>query len=1288
MDGDGATVTSDSGRAAQLEDLVPGVRVHGVLPDRAVSVVQVDWHGTSAVTLTYRDDQGSVDQEILYRDAESRLAIEETTRAWSFDGDGKLFRLVSEALRIRLAHLFDPYLAVHTSNIDPLPHQIRAVYGDMLPRQPLRFLLADDPGAGKTIMAGLLIKELIVRGDLSRCMIVAPGSLVEQWQDELGQKLGLEFEIITRESINASRSGNPFAEKNLVICRLDQLSRNDEIQAKLELTDWDLVVVDEAHKCSAHFYGNEVEKTKRYQLAELLGRITRHLLLMTATPHSGKPEDFQLFMALVDPDRFEGKPRKGGARPLDAQGLMRRMVKEELLTFEGKPLFPERRAYTVTYALSDDEALLYSRVTDYVRDEMNRAERLQAQGEGRRGNIVGFALTVLQRRLASSPEAIYQSLRRRRERLEKRLKDERLGRRPPEPSTPVDLDELDDLAEGEREEIEEAVVDQASAAQTVAELEAEIRTLTELEAIAARVRASRTDAKWAELSKLLQNPEAEMLDESGNLRKLIIFSEHRDTLNYLSERIRTLVGKPEAVVTIHGGMQREARREAQEGFRQDPDVAVLVATDAAGEGVNLQRAHLLVNYDLPWNPNRIEQRFGRIHRIGQTEVCHMWNLVAAETREGQVFERLLRKLTEQSRELGGKVFDVLGDEIFVDTSLRELLLEAVRYGDQPDVKARLDQVVDDAVGEKLKEALRERALLSEMMTATDVEAIRERMEEAETRKLQPHFVRSFFLEAFKLLGGQIAKREPERFEITRVPADIRNRARTLGPGIPVVDRYTRVTFEKALAAPGGQPPAQLLAPGHPLLDATVELMLERHQPLLKQGTILVADADQTEDPRALIYLEHAIQSARELPSGQREIVSRSLQFVELTEDWEPQLAGYAPYLDYRPLEEDEHTLVEPLVRAEWLDRGIEQAGLDYAIRYAVPEHLDEMHAQTAERVALTRDAVQRRLAAEISYWDRRANELKAQELAGRKPRRLNSGRARQRADDLQVRLTRRLAELDQEGRLSALPPVIAGGALVVPRGLLERLRGERDVEPGVFARETERVERAAVDAVLAAERAIGRQPREMPRNNPGYDIRSRDPITGELFFIEVKGRVLGAPTVTVTKNEILYAMNKPDHVLLALVAVDGKQTDVRYLTRPYRGSEDAFFDAASVNYQWSKLWERGSPPAPSARPPIEHWIGLMVDRLVTRFSPYQIILFGSHARGDARDGSDVDLLVVMPENGDLFELGIQMRWAVSDLPVAKDIVVTTPDEIERRGHLVGTVLRPALEEGKVLYAGR
>ncbi len=404
---------------ARLEELTRGAAVKGVLPDGLVTVVDAKWYGASVVELTYKDAAGRLGSELLYRHREPTLEVVTLGRPWGFDGDGALFRLASEAHRIRLGYLFDPLLAVHTSLVEPLPHQITAVYGEMLTRQPLRFLLADDPGAGKTIMAGLLIKELLIRGDLQRCLVVCPGALAEQWQVELDRRFHLPFEILTNDKLEASRTGNWLAETPLVIARLDKLSRDEDVQAKLEQTDWDLVVCDEAHKMSATFFGGEVSYTRRYRLGQLLSRLTRHFLLMTATPHNGKEADFQLFMALLDGDRFEGKFRDG-VHTADASDLMRRLVKEQLLTFDGTALFPERRAYTVNYQLSDAEARLYKHVTDYVREEFNRADALQ--GEGRRGTV-GFALTTLQRRLASSPEAIYQSLRRRRERLERRLRE-------------------------------------------------------------------------------------------------------------------------------------------------------------------------------------------------------------------------------------------------------------------------------------------------------------------------------------------------------------------------------------------------------------------------------------------------------------------------------------------------------------------------------------------------------------------------------------------------------------------------------------------------------------------------------------------------------------------------------------------------------------------------------------------------------------------------------------------------------------------------------------------------
>ena len=404
---------------SKLEDLKPEAAVRGILPDTLVTVVSVRWHGSDAITLTHRSPTGQLGEQVLYRDNESRIEVVEQGRPWSFDGDGKLLRLVSEANRIKLAHLFDPVLAVHTSEVEPFPHQITAVYESMLERQPLRFLLADDPGAGKTIMAGLLIKELIARGDLQRCLVVCPGNLVEQWQDELHRRFGLPFEILTNDKLEASRTGNWFLETDLAIARLDKLARDENVLAKLGALDcrWDLIICDEAHKMSATFFGGEISYTKRYRLGKFLSNLTRHFLLMTATPHNGKEADFQLFMALLNGDRFEGRFRDG-VHTTDVSDLMRRVTKEELVKFDSTPLLPERIAETVPYMLSDGEKSLYEDVTKYVSEEFNRAAALQ---NNKRAGNVGFALTILQRRLASSPEAIYQSLRRRRQRLENTL---------------------------------------------------------------------------------------------------------------------------------------------------------------------------------------------------------------------------------------------------------------------------------------------------------------------------------------------------------------------------------------------------------------------------------------------------------------------------------------------------------------------------------------------------------------------------------------------------------------------------------------------------------------------------------------------------------------------------------------------------------------------------------------------------------------------------------------------------------------------------------------------------
>ena len=1189
----------------RLEDLRPRSAVLGVHPDGSVTVVSVQWFGSEAVELTYKTPAGAVANELLYRHDEDRLELVAEGRPWSFDGDGALFRLVSEAQRIRLAHLFDPLLAVHTSVVDPLPHQITAVYEAMLPRQPLRFLLADDPGAGKTIMAGLLIKELIARGDLERCLIVCPGSLAEQWQDELSRRFQLPFEILTNDKLEAARTRNWFLETDLVIARLDKLSRDEDVQQKLQAPDagWDLVVCDEAHKLSATYFGGEVKYTKRHRLGQLLSGLTRHFLLMTATPHNGKEEDFQLFLSLLDGDRFEGRFRDG-VHTADVSDLMRRMVKERLLKFDGKPLFPERIAYTVPYRLSDAEAGLYTAVTDYVREEFDRAEALAS---AKRAGTVGFALTILQRRLASSPEAIYRSLRRRRERLESRLRELEVLQRGGQPF-PVaftapeldadDVDDLDDAPEPEVEDAETRILDQATAARSIAELKAELETLKRLEGLALGVRRTGRDTKWRELASLLgeiftatgrtdrtgeptkHGGDGEVLGPTPSpQQKLVVFTEHRDTLRYLQERITTLLGRETSVVVIHGSIGREERLAAQEAFRHDPQVQVLLATDAAGEGINLQRAHLMVNYDLPWNPNRLEQRFGRIHRIGQTEVCHLWNLVADETREGDVYRRLLEKLEQARQALGGQVFDVLGKLAFEGQPLRELLLNAIRYGEQPEVRAKLDTAVDQALDrEALQDLLEERQLVHDAMDATRVQRVREEMERAEARRLQPHYVESFFHEAFRRLGGSARQREARRYQVSHVPALVRSRDRLIGAGEPVLPRYERIAFEKPLVSQPGQPLAAFVCPGHPLLDAVIDLILERHGDLLKRGAVLVDERDDGTLPRVLFSVEHALQDGSTTRTGGRRVISKRVLYVELDAAGEPRHPHYAPYLDYRPLADGEPTVDAILERPEcaWLDRDLEQKAQAYAVAHVVPEHLAEVRDARLALIGKTEAAVKDRLTKEIGFWDSRAEQLKLDEEAGKTGARLNSGEARRRADTLQLRLQKRLAELKRDAQISPRPPRVLGGLLVVPRGLVDALAG-RAAPAAASPADTQASAARARAIVMETEQRLGFEPTDREFEKLGYDIESRVPSTGALRFLEVKGRRSDAETITVTRNEILYSLNKPEDFILAIVEfLDDETHRLHYIRRPFQREPD--FTASSVNYVLKDLLASAEAP--------------------------------------------------------------------------------------------------------------
>ncbi|WP_020558462.1 helicase-related protein [Thiofilum flexile] len=1176
----------------KLEEIQQNSQIRGIKNDDIVQIIQVVPISDTALTVYYKDSKGGLGEQMLFRSDEARLSLAQAERSWAFNAEGEHFKLGLEAYRISQAALFDPMMAVHTSNVEPLPHQISAVYEAMLPKQPLRFVLADDPGAGKTIMAGLLIRELLMRADAKRILIISPGSLTEQWQDELLEKFGVTFEIFSHEKQEQCASGNYFDEADQLICRLDQLSRNQGYQEKLKLTEWDLIIVDEAHKLSANYFGDSINKTKRFILGELLGSITRHFLLMTATPHNGKEADFQIWLSLLDTDRFYGKFRDG-VHKVDVSDLMRRMVKEELLKFDGTKLFPERRAYTANYQLSPLEEALYERVTDYVRNEMNRADKLN----GKQKNTIGFALTQLQRRLASSPEAIYQSLKRRHKRLEQRLEETKQQargktnfnnqvaetcedgyavKRTIKLDLPENFDELDEELNAEDYELyTEQVVDQATASETIQELEAEIISLKALEQQALEVVRSGNDKKWEQLSALLQE-RPEMFTANGNRRKLIVFTEHKDTLVYLKTRISDVLANPNAVRVIYGGTNRDERRKTQEEFRNDPDVLVLVATDAAGEGVNLQNANLMVNYDLPWNPNRLEQRFGRIHRIGQTEVCHLWNIVANQTREGAVFQKLFEKIEVERAALGGKVFDVLG-EAFDNVSLKDLLVKAIRYGEDPDVRNQMNQVIEGALDtQHLKEIMRRNALVEQHMTLEDLYTVKEEMEKAEARKLQPYFIRAFFTAAFQHLGGELRPREAGRYEIRNVPSAIRERDRRIGKSrTPVLKKYERICFEKQLVRPIGKVMADLIHPAHPLMSACTDLILEAYQPKLKQGAILVDPNDYSTSPKVLFILNHAIRES----GGVGKEVSRRLQFVLIDPQGQAYHAGYAPHLDLLAITPYDLSLIPDVINATWLQNNLDSVALDYASRELVPAHYQEIHARRIKQAEKIHQAVRERLVKEINYQQDRYLKLKEEVAAGKQPH-ITPEQFRLKAEELSERLKDRERELELMRHVVSSTPMVVGGALIIPQGLLAQRQGDTQFSVDTVARS--RIEHIAMQAVIRAEQALGFTTKDVSAEKCGWDITSRPPVNsdGSLLpdrHIEVKGRAKGQNTITVSRNEIIYALNQAAKFLLAIVLVEGDDYEGPfYITNPFKSEPD--FGVASVNYDLNEFLYKAVKP--------------------------------------------------------------------------------------------------------------
>jgi len=637
-------------------------------------------------------------------------------------------------------------------------------------------------------------------------------------------------------------------------------------------------------------------------------------------------------------------------------------------------------------------------------------------------------------------------------------------------------------------------------------------------------------------------------------------------------------------------VHRDERRKVQELFRNDNRVRVLLATDAAGEGVNLQNANLMVNYDLPWNPNRIEQRFGRIHRIGQTQVCHLWNMLAQDTREGDVFHRLFQKLEVEREALGGRVFDILG-EVFEDKSLKDLLIEAIRFGEDPARREELLSRVEGALDlDHLNEILHRNALSEEVMDMHRLFTIKEEMEKAEARKLQPYFIRSYFLKAFKHFGGELQPREQGRYEIRNVPALIRERDRQLAGRDrrnlnPVITRYERVCFEKkfiTLPERPGAPMASLLHPAHPLMQAVTDLLLEESRARLKQGAVFIDPTDSGIEPHVLFLIDHAVRQGGD--GGHT--ISRRIQFVRIAADGTATNAGWAPHLDLEPAAVADTALIGDILNAPWITGDLDQLAIREASTRLAPEHLELIRSRVQQQADRTLAAVRERLVKEINHQQNRRLRVQDEIAAGKIPR-VNLDNVDRTLGELTARLEVRQKELLASKEVGSATPVVLGGALVIPAGLLAQRQAQQRGEPaspGIWSADAaarQRIERLAMQAVMDTERAAGNQVYDVSAEKCGWDITSQPPGTDGCPLpaprhIEVKGRALGASTITVTKGEILYALNQKDKFLLAVVIVDGDTAqEPRYIRQPFTVEPD--WATTSVNIDLPSLLSRAEP---------------------------------------------------------------------------------------------------------------
>lgn len=1103
-----------------------GQIVKNITPGEAVVLTKIQPLGTM-ISISYTGvTSHQAGNKIVTPEEMAGFEVITSQGKFNFQGNPEKFKLYAEAERIRSAYQFDPLFAVNCSIVDPLPHQVEAVYKYLLPQPKIRFLLADDTGAGKTIMTGLLIKEMLTRGLIERILIITPGGLTRQWQeDEMGIKFNLTFKLVNRATFDSDPT--IFHSSSKVITSIDFLRSEDVLRVVSE-TSWDIIIVDEAHKLSAFDYGDRKYLSKRYQVIETLATRAEHLLLLTATPHRGRRDTFRNLLRLLDDIIFASDTLiDDRIKEIGEQGVNKffiRRLKEEMRDWNGQPLFKTRFTRTAQYELTPEEKRLYDRVTEYLtrrREEANRESNIH----------VSLALMVMQRRLTSSIYAITKTLRNRHHALQGLL--EELAHNPQLWSQKLkfdtglnDLDNFDDFDDEERQSLENILSDPRkfrlfTTSKSKAEIEAEAREVKSLLDLAEALYVDKQkEKKYERLSDLLRTEG--VLDSR---EKLVIFTEHKDTMDYLSDRLRNSGYR---VQTIHGGKSVEERRAAQAEFARDAQI--LVATDAAGEGINLQFCRLLINWDIPWNPNRLEQRMGRIHRYGQKQDVVVFNLVAQNTREGYVLQTLLNKLNLIRDQIGDdRVYDVISD-IFENISLEDIINSTLNGQFTAYNSAIEDELTRDKVEKQIQQ---QKNRIGHSLV--DYQEARRLKEHSDEQRLQPVYIRLFFEKAFSALGGAFVTIRPEIFRITRMPEELvtllKDDYNILADVRQVLLCFDKQVFLEYQTTPD-LGPVHYISPGNPVFDSLIKLTLQQYKEDMLRGTVLVSADDL--NPYLAFFVRSRITDNRHTVDGPS-IASEKVALVCQREE-NFALTSVAHLLDLHP----------PLHLAKTPPAPPEMDG-HHAVIWSF-EHITQPQHAEARRL-VQEDARRRQAFLEEAFntiildLSAEINELQSRILLGDNRVQDKILLRQKQIEEIKRKKEERLQKLALMQQLSMHEPEVLGCAWIVPLTQVEyqgHFGMSRDDEAAAIAMAT----------AMEFEKARGWRPEDVSREELGYDIRSVSP-DGLKQYIEVKGRN-AAGAVMLTENEMNRLAQLGDSAWLYIVINCRTQPELFRFQNPAR----------------------------------------------------------------------------------------------------------------------------------------